>query len=514
MAIARKTYTSNGTFTAPGGVNFVRLIATYPAAPVSMGLSAALVGNDGFTYAWGSNSSGGTGNGVAAGTVSSYSSPVAVLNSNALNFTQVYANATLEYSLGLTANGDCYAWGANTFGQLGVGDVTPRSSPVLVLGGVRFASVTQAYGLSGVGFNIGLTPQGVAYSWGSNRQGALGNGTTVGLNAGTSSPVAVLGGLSFKQVVAQNTGLSGGFCFGLTPSGAAYAWGDNAYGQLGVGDTVARSSPVAVLGGLTFQSISIDRSSSAVLGLTTSGVLYSWGTSGAGVLGQGATQTASSPVAVLGGLSFKQIVNGSNFVLGLTTSGAAYAWGTNASGQVGDGTTVGKSSPVAVLGGLSFASIGISNQDGSTTSVSTPFGLTSSGTLYAWGYNLSGQIGDGTTVGKSSPVAVLGGLSFSQIINSYSYSAGQTSAAVANGVLYTWGFNSLGISGQGTIAAVSSPIAVLGYRAPQFSQPQNIKILQVVPGTSYTVNLGGPVALFGSTPIGSIATQIVVEYEQ
>ena len=144
---------------------------------------------------------------------------------------------------------------------------------------------------------------------------------------------------------------NGSSSYGITTTGQLYTWGNNGFGVLGVGDAINRSSPVLVLGGLTFKSAVISNSSS--YGITTAGQLYAWGNNANGVLGVGDIVNRSSPVAVLGGLTFKSAViysNGSSY--GITTAGQLYAWGGNASGRLGVGDLVARSSPVAVLGGL------------------------------------------------------------------------------------------------------------------------------------------------------------------
>src|SRR5262249_50564582 len=161
------------------------------------------------------------------------------------------------YSCGVTTGGTAYCWGLNDSGELGDGSTTNSSTPVVVAGGLRFATVSAAKLASYVdgddGFSYilghhtcGLTTAGEIYCWGFNAVGQLGNGTVVQ----SSTPVAVLGGLTFPAVSA-----GGGHTCGVTPVGAAYCWGANDYGQLGNRAMYASSTPVAVPGGLTFASV-------------------------------------------------------------------------------------------------------------------------------------------------------------------------------------------------------------------------------------------------------------------
>jgi hypothetical protein len=139
---------------------------------------------------------------------------------------------------------------------------------------------------------------------------------------------------------------------GLTSTGIAYAWGNGGSGQLGDETTTSRSSPVTVIGGITnWTQLSAGRQHS--LGVTTTGIAYAWGNGGSGRLGTGNTTNISSPVSVIGGITnWSQVAAGQSHSLGLTSTGIAYGWGFNSTGQLGDGTTTSKLSPVTVIGGI------------------------------------------------------------------------------------------------------------------------------------------------------------------
>lgn len=344
----------------------------------------------GALYAWGINGSGQLG----VGNVTPRSSPVAVLGG--ITFRSMHFSQAGVF--GLSTTGVAYAWGANSSGSLGLGDSTPRSSPVAVLGGLTFQKLVCGPTST---VTYGLTADGTLYAWGRNHRGQLG----VGDVTDRSSPVQVLGGLRFADVATN--GLSS---FGITTTGALYAWGFNGLATLGVGDFNPRSSPVAVLGGLTFKSVISggNESTAFAAGITTTGVAYAWGRNNRGQLGVGDLTTRSSPVQVLGGLTFKSLHNLSgSSVIGLTTSGALYAWGYNSSGELGVGNTTTRSSPVQVLGGLTFVDVQTPPADLGAEYV---MGVTSTGAIYAWGSNFKGQLGVNDTTNRSSPVAVLGGL--------------------------------------------------------------------------------------------------------
>ena len=471
---------------------------------------------DGKAYCWGSNSSGQLGDGTA-GSASDYRSadrsvPVAVLGGP----TFASLSAGSGHTCGLTTAGPAYCWGANTQGQLGDGtsgngdwsDTTAnRSAPVAVLGGRIFTAIAV-----GGDHTCALDAGGVAYCWGWNQDGQLGDGTT-GTNRVT--PTAVSGSLTFSNITAgwhHTCGVTVGgaaYCWGMnymaqltgytsgsvvplavtgwsfsriwagdyhtcaiTTSGTALCWGLNDWGQLGDGTLNRGYWPTQVAGGMSFSMIA--PANIHTCGLTTLGAAYCWGTNFGGNIGDGIASTvrsASSPIAVSGGISFASIDANvhAESVCGLTPAGTPYCWGYNASGQLGDGTTSERPSPVPVTGNLTFAKL--------VTSAGGEFrcGLTSAGSAYCWGKNSSGQGGNGTTVNQTSPVAVSGGLTFTSIVAGGYHTCGLT----LDGSAYCWGWNSSGQLGDGTNVNQSSPVAVSG----------GLKFSSLSAGWSYTCGL-------------------------
>jgi alpha-tubulin suppressor-like RCC1 family protein len=140
------------------------------------------------------------------------------------------------------------------------------------------------------------------------------------------------------------------------------------------------------------------------LGVTASGIAYAWGWGNNGRLGDGTTTDRSSPVSVIGSITdWAQVSAGKEHSLGVTNAGVAYGWGYNGyDGRLGDGTTTARSSPVSVIGGITnWAQVSAGNYHS--------LGVTADGIAYAWGFNNNGQLGDGTTTSRSSPVTVIGG---------------------------------------------------------------------------------------------------------
>jgi alpha-tubulin suppressor-like RCC1 family protein len=363
-----------------------------------------------------------------------------VTNENVYYFSDgTYWRKDFSSSLG-TVSTIMYAWGSGGSGKLGDNTVAAKSSPVTVVGGI-----TNWSQISNSNYHtLGLTSAGILYAWGSNSGGRLGDNTT----SSRSSPVTPVGGINtWRQIAA-----GGGHSFGITSDGILYAWGLGSYGRLGDNTTSSRLSPVTVVGGITnwTQVTAGDRHA---LGLRSTGVLYAWGYGYAGRLGNNASADRSSPVTVVGGItSWSQISTGEGHNLGFTSGGIAYAWGGNGNGQLGDNTITARSSPVTVVGGITTWS---QLSGGRFHSM----GLTSAGVAYAWGYNAQGRLGDNTVAAKSSPVTVVGGITnWSRLTAGRAHSFGRTSA----GILYAWGENTDGQLGDGTTSSRSSPVTAVG----------------------------------------------------
>jgi alpha-tubulin suppressor-like RCC1 family protein len=337
------------------------------------------------------------------------------------------------------STGAAYCWGDNSRGSLGNGTTTNALSPVAVAGGLSFTSISVG-GAATPDTTCGLIAGGAAYCWGDNYRGELGDGTTT--NA--SVPVPVSGGLTFSQIT---TGIYAS-C-GLTAAGAAYCWGANDRGWLGNGTTTPSLVPVPVSGGLAFKQIMLMGGGEHICGLTTSGAAYCWGWVGYGALGNGAQTDSWVPGPVSGGYTFTSITGGWQSTCGLTTSGAAYCWGMNDYGQLGNNSPDGPV-PVAVAGGLTFTSI--------TAGRFHACGITTGGAAYCWGGQLHSVLGNGTTTtAQPTPVLVGGGYTFSQLAAGTDFTCGLTGT---NGVM-CWGYDVYGDLGNGTVNGALVPTAVI-----------------------------------------------------
>lgn len=292
-----------------------------------------------------------------------------------------------------------------------------------------------------------LRAAGAAWCWGDNAFGQVGDGTSAQWRL---APVPVVGGLAFARIASAAYATHS--C-ALTTAGVAYCWGLNSTSQLGTGTAVDQSAvPMAVAGGRSYAALGVG--SEHACALEAGGAAWCWGRNTNGQLGDGTWTERGSPVLVPGAPAFARVAAGGAHTCALTSAGAAWCWGDNYRGQLGDGTREERTAPVTVLGGLAFTAIAAGREH--------TCGLTAAGAAYCWGMNgfdgQSGRLGDGTTSDRLVPTAVAGGLAFVQI----SAGGDHTCARTLAGLAYCWGDNTNGQLGDGTTTDALVPTAVAG----------------------------------------------------
>ena len=288
---------------------------------------------NGSTWAWGCNNSGQLGDCTTTNT----SSPVSVVGGFS-DWCQVSAGEA--HTAAVRTGGSAWAWGCNSYGQLGDCTTTNTSSPVSVVGGCSDWCQISA----GCCHTAAVRSTCSAWAWGRNNDGQLGNNSSVD----ASSPVSVVGGFSDWCQISAGDAHTAAVRINCT----AWAWGLNSFGRLGNNTAVDRSSPVSVVGGFS-DWCQISAGSLHTAAVRCNGTAWAWGNNTQGRLGSNNTTSRSSPVSVVGGFTnWCQISAGGGHTLGVTSNGCAWAWGCNNSGQLGDCTTTSRSSPVLVVGGL------------------------------------------------------------------------------------------------------------------------------------------------------------------
>jgi alpha-tubulin suppressor-like RCC1 family protein len=332
------------------------------------------------------------------------------------------------YSLALRRDGTVWAWGVDTSGQLGDGTIgapNERTSPVRVVGLTNVTAIA-----AGAYHNLALKSDGTVWAWGYDLQGQLGDGI-IGDGAGgpgdraTPSQVVGLGGVT--AISAGN-----GHSLALKADGTVWSWGANDFGQLGNGDSGSPfnlddadlATPVQVVGLSSVTAIAAGDSHS--LALKSNGTVWAWGKYAI------STAVVVTPRQVVGLVGVTAIAAGYGHSLALVADGTVWAWGFDYQGQLGDGTADSNFHAVAtqVVGLSGVAAIAAGGGVGILGSLSGhSLALKRDGTVWAWGYDNDGQLGDGI-VGdgaggngnRATPVQVVGLSNMTAIAGGYSHS--------------------------------------------------------------------------------------------
>jgi alpha-tubulin suppressor-like RCC1 family protein len=341
------------------------------------------------------------------------------------------------------ADGTLWCWGANDSGQLGDGTITGRLAPARVTalgGGVAEVS-------AGDLFTCARKTDGTLWCWGGNAAGQLGNGTTdEGL---VPAPVTALG-----DAVAEISAADLHACARKT-DGTLWCWGA---GLLGDGGSDGSLVPVQVAAlGATVAEVSTGDGASCAR--KTDGTLWCWGDNTFGIVGDGTTDARPTPVPVTAlGSDVAGVSAGDLFACARKADGTAWCWGTNDHGQLGDGTTASHFAPAQthLPRGSVVEALSVNGRHACAL-------LAGSG-LWCWGGNASGELGDGTTTDRPTPVPVTvpggGVVEVAAGINHETCSAG------ADGSVFCWGENGDGQIGDGTTIDRSAPVRVLAGTTP------------------------------------------------
>jgi alpha-tubulin suppressor-like RCC1 family protein len=431
---------------------------------------------NGTIWAWGYNSDGQLGD----GTNTTRLAPVQI--GVATNWAKIGTSYTSSFAI--KTDGTLWSWGYNGDGQLGNGSFTSSNTPVQVGTETNWSKVHGGYN-----FAMGIKTDGTLWAWGADYIGQLGLSrnlfrsslskvgsltTWTGIATSSSQHSILLNqagtiwttgqnsaqlGLSLSSYpsistltqIGTNTNwgsVSTGhrFSFAITNNLQSYFWGSNNVGQLGDGTNTQRTTPVLVNSSTTFTKIT---SGLHTLAIKTDGTLWAWGYNAYGGIGDGTTTNRTLAVQI-GTSNWIDIASrGSNgYSLAIKSDSTLWAWGLNNLGQLGDGTAVNKLSPIQIGTASNWKKV--------FTGGNHSFAIKSDGTLWAWGYNNVGQLGDGTTVNKSSPVQIGTATNWHILAGG----SGHTLALKTNGTLWAWGYNAYGQLGDGTTTQRNSPVQI------------------------------------------------------
>lgn len=376
---------------------------------VTTGESHSCANINGMAQCWGTSNVGALGNGLSH-TVKPM--PVKSSSTNANIGGQLELEAGANHTCSLSFNGEVHCWGDNTFGKLGNNSTVASTKAVKVFGpgGV---GVLRGVSSIGVGYRHNCAVSlGTTYCWGNNGQGQLGNNS----NLSMASPVAVKGvnGVGLLTGVTKVTSGREHSC--AIKSGNVYCWGSNLNGQLGANSMVDKSNTpvqvVSVAGVGPLENVS-DLSAGAYHTCALSeGIVYCWGLNTSRQLGNDGFQDSSYPVGVMNSgyvtlTAVNSIKSGQRHTCATTSIGEAYCWGAGVSGQLGNNSNldIGVATNVlgeGAVGSLSSEMIGSGSSSNHTCSINPGFDK-----VHCWGNGANGQLGDGSTLNRLSPVEVV-----------------------------------------------------------------------------------------------------------
>jgi len=369
------------------------------------------------------------------------------------------------HSMVVTKTGTTYSWGANGYGQVGNGKKVDKYSPFALSGTYSAVSIGGAHSVA-----LDAVNGGNVWTWGHNISGQLGNDSIVT----STTPIQVPGLTGITAIAA-----GGKHTLALAADKTVWAWGENSNGQLGNGTTVNSLVPVQVLNGAQPLSgiVAIAAGGHFSLALKEDGTVLAWGSNVTGELGNNSTVNSSLPVQVLTVVppanssesssaprtltGITAIAAGGSHVLALDQNGVVWSWGYNFYGQLGDGTTKERLTavkvvvPTGVVGKINAVSAGLDHS-----------AALLNGTVYAWGYNYYGQVGNGAALSSDTPVkspsAVIqqGGGVFTNIV-AVTATGHHCIAQSDDGRVWTWGRNTYGQLGNNSIHSLSSAVAIL-----------------------------------------------------
>ncbi|MDD5397204.1 MAG: fibronectin type III domain-containing protein, partial [Candidatus Moranbacteria bacterium] len=506
-----------------------------------------LIRSDNTVWAWGENGNGQLGDGTQTARLT----PVQIRNSNDNGFlANVEAVAVgNDHSLALGSDGTVWAWGAGNFGQLGDGANGIAQFPTKVKNFDGNGELSGVIAIAaGNGYSLALKDDGTIWAWGSNSKGQLGNGTNVDSNLPVQVSIA-------RQVSIVSSGVDSETTLVVTSDGNVWAWGEGSLGQLGNGTSADSNVPVQVSGISNVTSINGGKNRSVALKQDKS--VWAWGNNSSGELGDGTNDASNVPVQVSNLTGISSISGGSDHSLAIKTNGTIWAWGNNNKGQLGDGTFSNRSMPVAVsnvgannsvmvAGGQSFSVAlkldgsvwawgwnyngRLGNNDGidktNPVQVWNPaqgifsgfidvysgyshnLGLKADGTVWAWGKNGFGQLGDGTNINRLTPVQVVGLTNVTAISAGYNHSL----ALKSDGTVWAWGWNFYGQLGDGTQASQSFPVQVKASNTPG-DYLQNVSAISVGDTHSMALKNDGTLWSWGGNLRGQLGVGSITFYQ-
>jgi alpha-tubulin suppressor-like RCC1 family protein len=285
---------------------------------------------------------------------------------------------------------------------------------------------------------------------------------------------------------------------GKTPE--LWTWGSGSNGRLGNAQTTTRSTPVTTFaGGTNWKQVSGGNQYTAAI--KTDGTLWTWGFNNVGQLGNAQTTTRSTPVTTFaGGTNWKQVSTGTQHTAAIKTDGTLWTWGFNNVGQLGNAQTTTRSTPVTTFaGGNNWKQVSAGNSR--TAAIKTD------GTLWVWGYGFNGILGNAQVTNRSTPVTTFAGGTNWKQVSSRNF---HTAAIKTDGTLWTWGYGGQGRLGNAQTTNRSTPVTTFagGTNWKQVSSGNNQTAAIKTDGTLWTWGSGFSGKLGNGVTTGNISTPV------
>ncbi|MCL1975712.1 MAG: hypothetical protein FWG61_06095 [Firmicutes bacterium] len=354
-----------------------------------------------------------------------------------------------SHAMTILADGSLWGWGFNTFGQLGdntAGNI--RLAPVRVGTEIDWAILSP-----GLYNTVAIKKDGSLWSWGYNKNGQLGDGTTID----HLYPMQIGMDTDWSAIAMGNL-----HCLAKKEDGSLWAWGSNEYGQLGDGSTIDRLSPKR-LGEANDWAV-ISAGYNHTVALKMDGSLWAWGQNSFGQLGNGTATTSLYPVQIGVDTDWIKISAGGYHNLALKADGSLWAWGLNSNGQVGDASIINRYSPQRIGTGNDWDII----EAGGRHSLS----LKKDGSLWTWGQNTYGQLGNGTLIDSSAPGRIGTATDWSILAAGDYHSLALTKDAA----LWAFGQNSMGQFGNSNTSGSLVPIKITNFDYTDFTKDFTIVV--------------------------------------
>ncbi len=359
-----------------------------------------------------------------------------IINNN--SFGQCWSKITAgsSHSLIIKNDGTLWAWGGNVYGELGDGTYISKNTPIQIGSDNNWKDVK-----AGAHHTIAIKNDGSLWSWGRNYSGELGDGTNIDKN----TPTQIGTDNNWFKIFSKISGHS----LAQKNDGTLWAWGSNNSGQLGDGTNINKNVPILI------QTVNIwDKivpGNYHNVSIKTDGTLWAWGNNTYGQLGNSTNTDSYIPNQIGTDTDWKEVTVGYFHTVAIKNNGTLWAWGSNYTGQLGNG-----------LSGSNFSTnsptqIGTAtNWDKIDSGLQHTIAIKTDGTLWGWGWNYTGQIGNGNLIDQDQPIQV------GTLTNWEKISVGDiTSFALQNNnTLWAWGANGVGELGDGTNTSSEIPISI------------------------------------------------------